>query len=179
MPFNVGNNDAGFISSEILTLIFLNTRLTRNTNHLSWKSEILSCQLWNLFNSRIDKGESIRVFPLSNWTELDIWHYIHLEKIPVVPLYFAKLREVVVQNEMLVLPDRDLQLLPGERQQMAMCRMRSLGCFPCTGAVRSEADTVPKIIMELVTFRRSERENRAIDHDQEGSMELKKREGYF
>jgi sulfate adenylyltransferase subunit 2 len=144
-----------------------------------WDPKNQKPELWNLFNSRIDKGESIRVFPLSNWTELDIWHYIHLEKIPVVPLYFAKAREVVIRNEMLVPLDRELHLLPGERPQMAMCRMRSLGCVPCTGAVRSEADTVPKIIMELVTFRRSERENRAIDHDQEGSMELKKREGYF
>jgi sulfate adenylyltransferase subunit 2 len=144
-----------------------------------WDPKNQKPELWNLFNSRIDKGESIRVFPLSNWTELDIWHYIHLEKIPVVPLYFAKLRDVVVRNDMLVLLEQTLQLLPGERPQSAMCRMRSLGCAPCTGAVRSEADTVPKIIMELVTFRRSERENRAIDHDQEGSMELKKREGYF
>jgi sulfate adenylyltransferase subunit 2 len=144
-----------------------------------WDPKNQKPELWNLFNSRINKGESIRVFPLSNWTELDVWHYIHLEKIPVVPLYFAKLREVVVRNEMLVPLDQGIQLLPGEKPQPAICRMRSLGCVPCTGAVRSEADTVPKIIMELVTFRRSERENRVIDHDQEGSMELKKREGYF
>jgi sulfate adenylyltransferase subunit 2 len=135
--------------------------------------------LWNLFNSRIDKGESIRVFPLSNWTELDVWHYIHLERIPVVPLYFAKPREMVVRGEALIPVEHDIPLMPGERPELVMCRMRSLGCTPCTGAVRSEADTVPKIIAELVALRRSERENRIIDHDQEGSMELKKREGYF
>jgi sulfate adenylyltransferase subunit 2 len=135
--------------------------------------------LWNIFNGRIDKGESIRVFPLSNWTELDIWHYIHLENIPVVPLYFAKLREVLVRGEALLSMEHSPPLARGEAPQMVMCRMRSLGCTPCTGAVRSQADTVPKIIAELVGLRRSERENRAIDHDQEGSMELKKREGYF
>ncbi|HEY5480458.1 MAG TPA: sulfate adenylyltransferase subunit CysD [Verrucomicrobiae bacterium] len=136
-------------------------------------------ELWNLFNGRIDKGESIRVFPLSNWTELDVWHYIHLERIPVVPLYFAKRREMLARGNTLIPVEHEVPLLPGEKPQWVMCRMRSLGCTPCTGAVRSEADTVPKIIAELVGFRRSERENRVIDHDQEGSMELKKREGYF
>ncbi|HOL72806.1 MAG TPA: sulfate adenylyltransferase subunit CysD [Bryobacteraceae bacterium] len=136
-------------------------------------------ELWNLFNSRIDKGESIRVFPLSNWTELDIWHYIHLENIPVVPLYFAKPRPMLVRGETLIPVEHDVPRLPGEEPQMVMCRMRSLGCTPCTGAIRSSADTVPKIIAELVAFRRSERENRVIDHDQDGSMEIKKREGYF
>ena len=136
-------------------------------------------ELWNLFNGRIDKGESIRVFPLSNWTELDVWHYIHLEQIPVVPLYFAKPRPVIVRGGTLIPVEHDPPLLAGERPQLVMCRMRSLGCTYCTGAVRSEADTIPKIIAELVGMRRSERENRAIDHDQEGSMELKKREGYF
>jgi sulfate adenylyltransferase subunit 2 len=144
-----------------------------------WDPKNQRPELWNLFNSRIDKGESIRVFPLSNWTELDIWHYIHLEKIPVVPLYFAKLRDVIVRGESLIPIDSDIPLPPGEKPQSIICRMRSLGCVPCTGAVRSNADSVPKIIMELMTFRRSERENRIIDHDQEGSMELKKREGYF
>ena len=136
-------------------------------------------ELWNLFNGRIDKGESIRVFPLSNWTELDVWHYIHVERIPVVPLYFAKRREMLVRGDTLIPIEHEVPLLPGEKPQWVMCRMRSLGCTPCTGAVRSAADTVPKIIAELVGFRRSERENRVIDHDQEGSMELKKREGYF
>jgi len=144
-----------------------------------WDPKNQKPELWNLFNSRIDKGESIRVFPLSNWTELDVWHYIHLERIPVVPLYFAKPREAVVRDGMVVPLEDRRQLLPGERPQTVLCRMRSLGCVPCTGAVRSDADSVPKVILELLTFRRSERENRVIDHDQEGSMELKKREGYF
>ena len=136
-------------------------------------------ELWNLYNSRVDKGESIRVFPLSNWTELDVWQYIHLENIPIVPMYFAKLREMVVRGPSLIPVEQDIPLLPGEKPQTVMCRMRSLGCSPCTGAIRSEADTVPKIIEEMMLFRRSERENRVIDHDREGSMEIKKREGYF
>jgi sulfate adenylyltransferase subunit 2 len=144
-----------------------------------WDPKNQRPELWNLYNSRVDSGESIRVFPLSNWTELDVWQYIHLERIPIVPLYFAKKREMVVRGDSLIPLEHDIPLLPGERPQMVMCRMRSLGCTPCTGAIRSEADTVPKIIEELFTFRRSERENRVIDHDQEGSMELKKREGYF
>lgn len=135
-------------------------------------------ELWNLFNGRIHQGESIRVFPLSNWTELDIWHYIAAEEIPVVPLYFAKPRPMLVRGESLI-PPEGATPRPGEKPQMVMCRMRSLGCAPCTGAIRSEATTVPQIIDELIKFRRSERENRAIDYDQEGSMELKKREGYF
>jgi len=144
-----------------------------------WDPKSQRPELWNLFNGRIDKGESIRVFPLSNWTELDVWHYIHLENIPVVPLYFAKMREMIVRGDTLISTEWGPRLLPGETPQMVMCRMRSLGCTYCTGAVRSDADTVPKIIAELVGMRRSERENRVIDHDQEGSMELKKREGYF
>jgi sulfate adenylyltransferase subunit 2 len=144
-----------------------------------WDPKNQRPELWNLFNSRVDKGESIRVFPLSNWTELDVWEYIDAEKIPVVPLYFARPRPMVVRGEMLIPVEHDIPLLPGEEPQMVMCRMRSLGCTPCTGAIRSEADTVPKIIAEMSEFRRSERENRVIDHDQEGSMELKKREGYF
>jgi sulfate adenylyltransferase subunit 2 len=147
--------------------------------HGQWDPKNQRPELWNIFNSRIDKGESIRIFPLSNWTELDVWLYIHTESIPIVPLYFAREREAVVRNGSIVLIYSRDQLLPGERSQLLRCRMRSLGCVPCTGAIRSEADTVPKIIEEMISFRRSERENRAIDHDEEGSMELKKREGYF
>jgi sulfate adenylyltransferase subunit 2 len=147
--------------------------------HGQWDPKNQRPELWNLFNSRIDKTESIRVFPLSNWTELDIWLYIHAEHIPIVPLYFARERETVVRNGSLVLIHDKSELLPGEVSKPVKCRMRSLGCVPCTGAIRSEADTLPKIIEEMISFRRSERENRAIDHDEEGSMELKKREGYF
>jgi len=144
-----------------------------------WDPKNQRPELWNLFNSRVDKGESIRVFPLSNWTELDVWQYIHLENIPIVPMYFAKMRPMVVRGDTLIPVEQDIPLLPGEKAEMVMCRMRSLGCSPCTGAIRSEADTVPKIIEEMMLVRRSERENRVIDHDQEGSMEIKKREGYF
>ncbi len=144
-----------------------------------WDPKNQRPELWNIFNSRINKNESIRVFPLSNWTELDIWLYIEAESIPIVPLYFAKEREVVLRNGSIVLIHSATELLAGEKTQMVMCRMRSLGCVPCTGAIRSEADSVAKIVEEMVSFRRSERENRAIDHDEEGSMELKKREGYF
>ena len=147
--------------------------------HGQWDPKNQRPELWNIFNSKIDKGESIRVFPLSNWTELDIWLYIHAENIPIVPLYFAREREVVQRNGALVLIYSKDQLLPDEKTKFVSCRMRSLGCMPCTGAIRSTADTVPRIIEEMFTFRRSERENRAIDHDEEGSMELKKREGYF
>src|SRR6184192_2243286 len=144
-----------------------------------WDPKNQRPELWNLFNSRVDKGESIRVFPLSNWTELDVWQYITREKIPIVPLYYARDREAVERGGSLVLIYSKDQLLPGEKTMIVKCRMRSLGCMPCTGAIRSEASTVPEIIEEMVTFRRSERENRAIDHDEEGSMELKKREGYI
>jgi sulfate adenylyltransferase subunit 2 len=144
-----------------------------------WDPKNQRPELWNLYNSRTNRGESIRVFPLSNWTELDVWHYIYQENIPIVPLYFAKLRPMVARGETLIPVEHEVPLLPGERPQMVMCRMRSLGCTPCTGAIRSEADTLPKIIEEMIRFRRSERENRVIDHDQEGSMEMKKREGYF
>src|SRR5437868_6579054 len=147
--------------------------------HGQWDPKNQRPELWNIFNARIDKGESIRVFPLSNWTELDVWMYIHVEKIPIVPLYYAKEREVVKRNGSLVIVYAKDQLLSGEKVQVVKVRMRSLGCVPCTGAIRSEADTVPKIIEEMMSFRRSERENRAIDHDEEGSMEIKKREGYF
>jgi len=144
-----------------------------------WDPKNQRPELWNLFNSRVDKGESIRVFPLSNWTELEVWQYIHLENIPIVPMYFAKMRPMVVRGSSLIPAEQEIPLLPGEKAEMVMCRMRSLGCSPCTGAIRSEADTVPKIIQEMMLVRRSERENRVIDHDQEGSMEMKKREGYF
>jgi sulfate adenylyltransferase subunit 2 len=144
-----------------------------------WDPKNQRPELWNLFNSRLDKGESIRVFPLSNWTELDVWHYIHMENIPIVPLYFAKPRLMAVRGETLIPVEHDMPLLPGEKPQVVMSRMRSLGCTYCTGAIRSDADTLPKIIEEMIQFRRSERENRVIDHDQEGSMEMKKREGYF
>jgi sulfate adenylyltransferase subunit 2 len=145
-----------------------------------WDPKNQRPELWNLFNSRIEPGESIRVFPLSNWTEMDVWQYIHLERIPIVPLYFAKPRSVLVRGNSIILPEQPfMQPRSGEQMQTVTCRMRSLGCSPCTGAIRSDADTVPKIIAELVAVRNSERENRVIDHDREGSMELKKREGYF
>ncbi|HET6929272.1 MAG TPA: sulfate adenylyltransferase subunit CysD [Candidatus Acidoferrum sp.] len=147
--------------------------------HGQWDPKNQRPELWNIFNSKIGKGESIRIFPLSNWTELDVWLYIYTENIPIVPLYFAKERRAVVRDGSIVLiyPHDPLRL--GEQAQSIKCRMRSLGCVPCTGAIRSDADTVPKIIAEMISFRRSERENRAIDHDEEGSMEIKKREGYF
>jgi len=144
-----------------------------------WDPKSQRPELWNIYNSRIDKGESIRVFPLSNWTELDVWQYIHLEEIPIVPLYFAKPRPMIVRGQTLIPVEHNPKLMPGEKPQMVQCRMRSLGCTHCTGAIRSEAVTVPQIIQELFLMRRSERENRVIDHDQEGSMEIKKREGYF
>lgn len=144
-----------------------------------WDPKNQRPELWKLYNARHHKGESIRVFPLSNWSELDVWLYIAIENIPIVPLYFAKEREAVVRGESILLLQNGVSLLPGERTQNVKCRMRSLGCAPCTGAIPSDADTVPKIIKELISFRRSERENRVIDHDEEGSMELKKREGYF
>ena len=145
-----------------------------------WDPKNQRPELWQLLNARIRPGESIRVFPLSNWTEIDVWNYIHVENIPVVPLYFAKEREVVVRgNSLISLEQSFVPLLPGEKRERIMCRMRSLGCSPCTGAVRSTADTVPKIIDELIATKHSERQLRVIDHDQDGSMELKKREGYF
>src|SRR5688500_6304126 len=145
-----------------------------------WDPKRQRPELWQLLNSRIRTGESIRVFPLSNWTEIDVWNYIHVEKIPVVPLYFAREREVVVRGESLITLEQPfVPLMPGELPQRLMCRMRSLGCSPCTGAVRSDADTVPKIIEELIAVRHSERQLRVIDHDQDSSMEMKKREGYF
>ena len=145
-----------------------------------WDPKNQRPELWSLLNSRIRTGESIRVFPLSNWTELDVWQYIHAENIPIVPLYFAKEREVIVRGASLIMKEQPfVPLLPGEKTQIIKCRMRSLGCSPCTGAVRSDADTVEKIIDELIVTKHSERQLRIIDHDQDGSMEVKKREGYF
>jgi sulfate adenylyltransferase subunit 2 len=145
-----------------------------------WDPKRQRPELWQLLNGRIGPGESIRVFPLSNWTELDVWHYIDVERIPVVPMYFARERDVLVRGNSLILLEQPfVPLVPGERPQRIRCRMRSLGCSPCTGAVRSDADTVPKIIDELMSTRNSERQLRVIDYDQDGSMELKKREGYF
>jgi sulfate adenylyltransferase subunit 2 len=145
-----------------------------------WDPKNQRPELWNVFNSRIAPGESIRVFPLSNWTEMDVWQYIHLEKIPIVPLYYAKDREVLVRGQSIVIPEQNFMApRAGEKTQIMKVRMRSLGCSPCTGAVESDADTIPKIIAELVAVKKSERENRVIDHDREGSMEIKKREGYF
>jgi sulfate adenylyltransferase subunit 2 len=144
-----------------------------------WDPKSQRPELWSLYNSRLRKGESIRVFPLSNWTELDVWLYLYAEKIPIVPLYFAEERPIVLRGGALTLVHEGMKLMAGEKVEQIKVRMRSLGCLPCTGAMRSEADTLPKIIAELITFRRSERENRAIDHDEEGSMEVKKREGYF
>ena len=145
-----------------------------------WDPKNQRPELWDIYNSRIEPGESIRVFPLSNWTEMDVWQYIHLENIPIVPLYYAKEREVLIRGNSLIMPEQAFMgPREGEKLQLVKCRMRSLGCSPCTGAIRSEADTIPKIIAELVAVRNSERENRVIDHVREGSMELKKREGYF
>ena len=144
-----------------------------------WDPKNQRPELWNLYNARVHPGESIRVFPLSNWTEMDVWQYIHEENIPVVDLYFAKERPMYVRGETLLPVEQNFVAWPGEQSLLVKSRLRSLGCSPCTGAIRSDADTIPKIIGELVSFRRSERENRVIDHDQDGSMEIKKREGYF
>ena len=145
-----------------------------------WDPKMQRPELWSLYNGRIHGGEHMRIFPLSNWTELDVWHYIDVEKIPVVPLYFARDREVIVHGQSIIMAEQAfVPLPPNARREIVKCRMRSLGCSPCTGAIRSDADTVPKIIDELVGVRNSERQLRIIDHDQDGSMEMKKREGYF
>jgi sulfate adenylyltransferase subunit 2 len=144
-----------------------------------WDPKNQRPELWKLYNGRVHKGENIRVFPLSNWTELDVWEYIEQENIPIVPLYYAKEREMLVRGNQLLPIEHGLPLRPGERTERVVSRMRSLGCTYCTGAMRSEADSIVKIIDEMKLVRRSERENRIIDHDQEGSMEIKKREGYF
>jgi sulfate adenylyltransferase subunit 2 len=144
-----------------------------------WDPKNQRPELWNLYNARIHPGESIRVFPLSNWTEMDVWQYIHQENIPVVDLYFAKERPMYLRGDALLPTERDFVARIGERPRMVKSRLRSLGCSPCTGAIRSDAATISDIIAELISFRSSERANRVIDHDQEGSMEMKKREGYF
>jgi len=137
-------------------------------------------ELWNLYNGRIDKGESIRVFPLSNWSELDVWQYVQLERIPVVPLYFAAERPVVErEGNLIVVDDHRYRLRPGEVPKPRRVRFRTLGCYPLSGAIESGAASVPEIIEEMTSSRHSERQGRMIDHDEEGSMELKKREGYF
>jgi sulfate adenylyltransferase subunit 2 len=151
----------------------------RSANHV-WDPRNQRPELWRLFNTRIHSGESVRVFPLSNWTELDVWHYIHLEGIEVVPLYFAAERPVVVRDGALIMRDDDrLPLAPGERPAMRRIRFRTLGCYPLTGAVESDAANVSEIIRELRASRVSERQGRVIDADQSASMERKKREGYF
>jgi len=136
-------------------------------------------EVWDLLNSRLSKGQTMRVFPLSNWTEIDIWEYILRERIPVVPLYFARTRPMIVRGEMLISAEGSTPPLPGDIVENVACRMRSLGCIHCTGAVRSSATNVRDIVEELRGVRRSERQFRVIDHDEEGSMEIKKREGYF
>lgn len=147
--------------------------------HGQWDPKNQRPELWNLYNGRIHPGESIRVFPLSNWAELDIWRYIAQEAIPVVPLYFAAEREVVRRNGQLLPIGAKTRLMPGEASERAMIRYRSLGCYPCTGAVESSATSVADIVAELEETRYSERVTRVIDHDRDGSMEQKKREGYF
>ena len=137
-------------------------------------------ELWSLYNGRISPGESIRAFPLSNWTELDVWQYVMLENIPVVPLYFAAVRPVVERDGMLIMVDDDrMRFREGEAVQQRRVRFRTLGCYPLSGAVESDATTVPEIIREMISARTSERQGRLIDHDEEASMEQKKREGYF
>ncbi|WNG28061.1 sulfate adenylyltransferase subunit CysD [Cystobacter fuscus] len=148
--------------------------------HGQWEPRKQRPELWNLYNGRIDAGESMRVFPLSNWTELDVWHYILKERIPVVPLYFAAERPVVSRNgQWIMVDDERMRLRPGEKPVLKRVRFRTLGCYPLSGAVESSAASVEDIITEMVESRVSERQGRLIDHDEEGSMELKKREGYF
>jgi sulfate adenylyltransferase subunit 2 len=145
-----------------------------------WDPKNQRPELWNVYNGRINKGESIRVFPLSNWTEFDVWQYIHLEQIPVVPLYFAAPRPVIERDgNLIMLDDQRLTLDPGEHPETRVVRFRTLGCYPFTGAVESSAATLPAIIQEMLLATTSERQGRMIDHDEAGSMEQKKREGYF
>ena len=151
----------------------------RTAQH-TWDPKNQRPELWRCYNARMHKGESIRVFPLSNWTELDIWQYIYLESIPIVPLYLAAERPVVERDGTLVMVDDDrMPLHPGETAQLRKVRFRTLGCYPLTGAIESEADTLPAIIREMLLARSSERQGRLIDHDQSASMEKKKQEGYF
>jgi sulfate adenylyltransferase subunit 2 len=145
-----------------------------------WDPKQQRPELWHLYNVRRNKGESIRVFPLSNWTELDIWQYIYLEQIPIVPLYFSAKRPVVERDGTLIMVDDDrMRLHPGEKPMMKSVRFRTLGCYPLTGAVESEASTLTQIIQEMLLTTTSERQGRVIDHDSAGSMEKKKQEGYF
>jgi sulfate adenylyltransferase subunit 2 len=145
-----------------------------------WDPKNQRPELWNLYNGKVNKGESIRVFPLSNWTELDVWQYVHLESIPIVPLYFAAPRPVVVRDGNLIMVDDErMRLEPGETPQMKVVRFRTLGCYPLTGAIESNATTLPQIIEEMLLARNSGRQGRMIDYDEAGSMEQKKREGYF
>ncbi len=151
----------------------------RDKNH-RWDPKNQRPELWNHYNGRVNKGESIRVFPISNWTELDVWQYIHLEKIEIVPLYYSAVRPVVERDGTLIMVDDDrFRFEDGEEPQMRSVRFRTLGCYPLSGAVESTADTMPEIIQEMLLATRSEREGRVIDHDSSGSMEEKKREGYF
>ena len=145
-----------------------------------WDPKNQRPELWTIYNTRVNQGESIRVFPISNWTELDVWQYLRLEKIPIVPLYFAALRAVVEQNGNLILVDDErMPIQLREQATKKMIRFRTLGCYPLTGAIESQADTIEKIVEEMMTVNKSERTTRVIDFDQEGSMEQKKREGYF
>ena len=151
----------------------------RSAQH-RWDPKRQRPELWRLYNARTSTGESVRVFPLSNWTELDIWQYIYQENIPIVPLYFAAERPVVQREGAWILVDDErLPLQPGEQPQMKRVRFRTLGCYPLTGAIESDADTLPAIIQEMLITRTSERQGRVIDHDQSASMEKKKQEGYF
>ena len=151
----------------------------RSAQH-RWDPKSQRPELWSLYNARKNKGESIRVFPISNWTELDVWQYIHLERIPIVPLYFAAERPVVERDGTLIMVDDErMPLQPGERPAMKKVRFRTLGCYPLTGAIESKADTLTAIIQEMLLTTTSERQGRVIDHDSAGSMEKKKQEGYF
>jgi sulfate adenylyltransferase subunit 2 len=151
----------------------------RDKNH-RWDPKNQRPELWNIYNGRVHKNESIRVFPLSNWTELDVWQYVHLEKIPIVPLYLAAKRPVVERDGVLIMVDDDrMPLEEGEVPQEKMVRFRTLGCYPLTGAIESEAATLPEVIQEMLLATKSEREGRIIDYDSSGSMEEKKKEGYF
>ncbi len=145
-----------------------------------WDPKNQRPELWNLYNGKVNKGESIRVFPLSNWTELDVWQYIHMDNIPIVPLYFAAPRPVVHRDGNLIMVDDDrMRLNPGEKPEIKMVRFRTLGCYPLTGAIESNATTLPQIIEEMLLAKNSERQGRVIDYDEAASMEQKKREGYF
>ena len=151
----------------------------RDRQHV-WDPKNQRPELWNLYNGKVNKGESIRVFPLSNWTELDVWQYIYLENIPIVPLYYSAARPIVMRDgAMIMVDDERMRLNPGEKPEMKTVRFRTLGCYPLTGAIESTATTLPQIIQEMLVARNSERQGRVIDYDEIGSMEQKKREGYF